>query len=133
VALTYSIDDAAHTLRVRGEGMLDVAHCDAVTRAVAAELSSRPGWPILADVRELTWVPWPNEVRQVAMVIMEMRAAYTGPIAIVVARPVVFGLARMLSTLVEPVGVRMMPFWSVEDAASWCAQQSPSATTSPAS
>lgn len=133
MSLSYQIDEGTHTIRVVGEGTFDVTHCEEFARAVAAELASRPGWPIVADCRELVWIPWPSEVRQVAMVLGELRSAYTGPVAIVLSRPVVFGLARMLATLVEPFGVRMMPFWEPLQAETWCMLESTSDTTTPVS
>jgi hypothetical protein len=118
----YEIDEKAGVLRVEGRGDADLAGAEELLRAVAADLRSRPGWPILCDVRELTWVPWPNEIRKMASLLYEVRSVITGPVGVVTERPALFGMARMLSMLVEPVGVRMAVFRLTEDAESWCAE-----------
>lgn len=124
MSLTYRIDEGTRSIRVVGEGTFDVAQCERVARAIAVELGERPGWPIVCDCRDQTWVPWPKEIRQVAAVLGELRARFTGPLALVLGKPALFGMARMLSTLVEPFGLRMMAFWNLEDAESWAVLES---------
>lgn len=133
VPITYVVDDRTKWVFVRGEGQADVAHCEVVARALAADLHDRPGWPILCDFRELAWVPWPHEVRQLSQTLNELRDAFTGPLAVVVEKPAVFGMARMLSTLVEPFGIRMMAFRELDEAVSWCRKEAVGAVVPPAS
>ena len=118
--LTYMMDEGTRIVRLVGAGTADIAHCDEVSRALARDLATRTGWAIVCDCRELTWMPWPDEIRQLAAILSERRAAY-GPLAVVLTRPARFGMARMLATLVEPFGVTMRPFWHAEDAEAWCA------------
>lgn len=119
--LTYQLDEGARTVVVVGEGTADVAQCEVVARALAADLETRRGWPILCDFRALTWVPWPAEVRYLATMMGELRAFLTGPIAVIIEKPATFGMARMLAILIEPFGLRMMPFRSLDEGTAWIA------------
>lgn len=120
--VTYRIDEDERVVRVLAEGAADVAHVADVARTLAADLAPRPGWPLLCDCRQLSWLAWPNEIRQIASILFEFRSVLTGPIAVVLARPAAFGMTRMLSTLIEPFGIHMMPFWDGSAAERWCEQ-----------
>lgn len=119
---SYTLNDAEGMVRMVGAGEASLAETEQMVRALASDLRSRPGQPLFCDVRELDWVPWPNEVKIVASLLYELRSSFTGPVAIVTEKPAIFGMARMLSMLVEPAGIRMAAFRCPAQAKLWCGQ-----------
>lgn len=115
----YEINSAARRVTVIGEGDSDFAGSVAFIRALTADAEYRPEYDLLVDLRGLEYTASNTEVLGFRQTINELRALFRGRIALVVSGLVRYGTARMLSQIVEPIGVRMEAFRDIDAARAW--------------
>ncbi len=102
--------------------------CRSVIRDLAREPGFRPEFTVLADLREIVWVPAMDETRVVADLLHDHRDDYRSRIALVVRPGVRYGVARMLATLAHLRGLDMEAFTELEDARLWLDRAHPPET-----
>ena len=81
------------------------------------------GARVLVDARFVDQAPDSEDLRTIARDLKPLVDRGLGPIAIVTARPAVYGVARMFSVFAEPTRANIAPFQSLEDARVWLESQ----------
>lgn len=115
----YSIDTESRVVTVTGEGAADFASTAAMVRVLVSDPAFRPEYGILCSVRDLVFVPSLEDARGFGLLFLELRAFFRGRIAVVVQGAARYGVARMISTLVELRGVEMAAFTDPAGARRW--------------
>src|SRR5262245_57753913 len=101
MSFRYHIDPAAELLVIVGEGFVTQAERLATMRAWLSDPAFRPGLPTLCDFSAATSTPSLAELVEIVDFI-KLHAASIGPakLAVVAARPVIFGTVRQFEALV---------------------------------
>jgi Ni,Fe-hydrogenase I small subunit len=115
----YTIDSDARLVTVVGEGLADLGVTGTFMRTLLADREYRPDLDLLVDARTLDYTPTLHEAQEIRTMLHDVRESYRGRIAVVVDGTVRFGMARMVSTLVEPSGIRMEAFRDLATARAW--------------
>ena len=116
----FTIDVDARLVTYMVEGVITSDHARAFFAAVMTHPDYEPGFDFLGDRREIGEEPDSVYVRAVSLEVM-FRKGILGPCrwAVVVSSDVGYGMARMWGMLTESTGVRIMPFRTMSEAASW--------------
>jgi hypothetical protein len=124
VPVHHEIDVAAGRIVVCLSGAVTAGEVLAYYAALAVDPALRPGLTVLADCREVTAVP---SFPEMGMVVNAQ--SRTPPdlrptrAAVVVAAAWLYGIIRQFSALAERGGIRVMPFYDIEEANRWLANQ----------
>jgi hypothetical protein len=81
------------------------------------------GARVLVDGRFIGDAPCTEDLRTIARELKPLVDRGVGPIAIVTARPAVYGIARMFSVFAEAMCANVSPFKSLEEARTWLETQ----------
>jgi hypothetical protein len=122
---SYQRDDARRRIDVTVEGDVSAREAlDIVSRQLADGAWS---YSILYDARNDTSQPSTADVRAMVEYVGRCIAQYgpRGPVAIVTRAPSNYGMARMYSTLGEPVKLTVEVFREIEEAEAWLVSQRP--------
>jgi hypothetical protein len=106
-------------IRVEANGAFDFDGAAPVFTDVTAILEECPEAGILVDVRDIVYTPSVSDVRHFVSRHEEMTRTRRNPQAMVTARGVNFGMAMMMSTLIEVSGGRSQAFTDIEEAEGW--------------
>lgn len=120
-----SIDPAARRVTIRGHGTSDLAATLAQMRALAADPLYAPDFALLVDANELDYVPTFAETLRLRDAFEELRAEYRGPIAIVLADTLRYGVTRSLAGMTSLFGVRLQAFRDFPAARAWLDEEDP--------
>lgn len=124
----HEIDVDAGRIVVQLSGEVTAAEIFGYYAKLAADPLLRPGLGVLADSRDVTAVPSFAEMSMVATSTSrtppDMRPTHA---AVVVAAAWLFGIVRQFGALAERGGIRVMPFYDLEEACEWLASGSGSA------
>jgi hypothetical protein len=101
--LTYRIDPRAGLLFVTGRGLITQAERIAAMRAWMSDPAFRPGLNTLCDFSAASSVPSRSELHDI-ITFIEQHAESIGrkKLAMIVARPVTYGVARQFQALTAP-------------------------------
>jgi hypothetical protein len=126
--VTYARDDVHRRIVVTITGEAHTADVLGVIERQVADDAWQYG--MLYDSREDTSAPSSADLRAVVDVVGRHIAQLgpRGPVAIVTSQPMNYGMARMYSTLGEPVHINVEVFRELADAEAWLdAQMGPAA------
>ena len=76
-------------------------------------------WNLLFDVRQSTESRTSGELQDIAKLIASHRGMLTGRCAIIVSKPLYYGLSRMFAVFMESLGLRTSVVHSEEEAIAW--------------
>src|SRR6185503_14077972 len=107
------------TFHVNAAGAVTLAEVDDLFHSIQGDSRFVPGVRILADARDVSDVPASPEIRLIASMLGQLATLGLGPVAIVTGNTFVYGVARMLATLAEPMCVTIHPFRCMDDATHW--------------
>jgi len=117
MAVNVTIDAELGLANVTLAGQVGADEFVAVFRRMLALPGFRPGLKILVDMLAHVHQVGGEDIRRIAAVFFEnSEAIMDSDVAVVVARPVSYGLARMFQTLVEDAPFRFSVFYSLEEA-----------------
>jgi len=102
VPLTYRIDPDAHMLFITGEGIITQAERVQTMRAWWKDPAFKPSLDAFCDFSAAESTPTMSELREI-IALMGQHSENIGPqkIAILTAKPVTFGVARVFQTIAE--------------------------------
>ena len=106
-------------IRVEASGPFDFEGSKPVFAEVAKLLEQVPEAGILVDIRGVEYVPSVNDVRHFVSRHEEMTRLWRNPQAMVTSSGVNFGMAMMMSTLIEVSGGKSHAFTNLEEAETW--------------
>jgi hypothetical protein len=106
-------------IQVVAKGVFDFEASQAVFADTARALESSPEAGILVDVREVQYTPTVSDVRHFVSRHEEMTRLRRNPQALVASQGVNFGMAMMMSTLIEVAGGMSHAFTNLEEAERW--------------
>ncbi len=78
-----------------------------------------PGMTLQLELRDMEFLPTPDETWRLALVFRSLEKSLTGKIAISVSNPPHYGPARIVSTYAGVGGIRIKPFMTAEEAFQW--------------
>ena len=118
--LTYRIDLEANMIFVLGEGALTQADKIEGMRAWMADPDYRPGLNVLFDFAAVT-TPGTREDLQQTVAFIARKAATIGrkKVALVMASPLAFGVARQFHALLGETALELDVFKSRDEALAW--------------
>ena len=121
--MPYTIDIQPERRRVvvTGTGKPDIGETMATMRRLAADPAYEPMFGILADMRELEYVASFEDLIVMRDGFDELKASYTGPIAVLVSDLLRYGIARTISGLTGLIGIRIEAFREPAAADAWLA------------
>jgi hypothetical protein len=121
--ISFVVDYERRRVSTRAEGVITFA--EIARHADSQSLGRDPTYDELFDATGALVDLTATEVRElVCLVNQASRTKPLGATAIVATQPVVFGLARMYSTLCESVGARVGVFRTVGEAEKWLESRS---------
>lgn len=117
MAVSYRIDEDLVEIVVVGEVTVD----DVIGQIHASvqDPDLRPPTHLLLNVTESELLPHKEDVPRLAAALAAVQHQMGGRIAVLVAHPVRFGLARQISAFLRGDGVQLMPFLEREQACLW--------------
>lgn len=113
------VDEERNHVTVHGRGNFEFQESSEAMIRVTRDARYRPGMTLLLDLREMDFVPTPDETWRLALVFRSLKKSLTGKIAISVASPLHYGLARIVSTYAGVSGIRIKPFLDGDEALQW--------------
>jgi hypothetical protein len=129
VPVRYEIDVNAGRIVVHLSGAVTAGEMLAYYAALAVDPALQPGLGVLADCREVTAVPSLPEVSMVAnaraRIPLDMRPTRA---AVVVTAAWLYGIVRQFGALAERGGIRVVPFYEIDEAYRWLASECEGAT-----
>lgn len=118
--IEHRVDPEAGILHVRRWGPVSTQDEDRACREREADPLVVPGIPVLVDTTGVEPADSPETVRYIADCVTRLAAdLQCGPVAIVVADDVQYGMARMYMALTELVHPDTRVFRSTEEAMEW--------------
>src|SRR5256885_941362 len=116
------------TFVVHASGHVTFHELTKIFDEILAHAEMRAGTRVLVDGRFIGDAPCTEDLRTIARELKPLVDRGIGAIAIVTARPFVYGIARMFSVFAEAMRAHVSPFMSLEEARAWLdAQPRPSA------
>jgi len=119
MGLEYKIDVDAHVVRVTVTRDTSVGEIRNAVKAVIADPLFGSDMSILADFRELRWIPSTQELKQVAELVGAVAKHVKRRTAMVVSNDLVFGAVRIFSLLAKAKGFQTRPFKDMDKACEW--------------
>jgi len=125
VPVRHEIDVDAGRVVVHLSAAVSAGEILAFYDTLAGDPEMRPGLNVLADCRQVTAVPGFSEMSMVAnaqpRISPHMRPTRA---AVVVSAAWLYGIIRQFGALGERNGLRVLPFYDLDDAAEWLASES---------
>ena len=117
---TYRISHEPETVELVGEGYITQAERLETLRAMLNDPAFRPGVPTLCDFSAASSTPTMRELRRIVDFI-DQNTARIGRkrLAVVVAKPSTFGVARQFQALAETGPLDVQVFSSRDSALAW--------------
>jgi hypothetical protein len=123
MGLTYEVrDDVLRFTSDGAVGFADALHIIQCGFAEVSDISARnpsQKWHLLFDARESTESRTSSELRDVAALIASHRGVLSGRCAIIVSKPLYYGLSRMFSVFMESFGLSTNILHSDQEAMDW--------------
>jgi hypothetical protein len=119
VAFQITIEPARRRIHVRGQGASSLPEVEAAARRVAALPGHDPGFALLIDVRELDYIMSYREALGLRELMIQLKPAFGGPIAIVSRPGVQYGATRVVASLNDLIGLRVGVFLEPAAAERW--------------
>jgi len=119
MSYTWTIDAHRGRVTVVGTGAPAITATEAAVLHLARDPAFRPGYGVLLDVREMSYIPSWADAQAYQRLFAGLRSTYTGGIALVVNGTAPYGVARMLSVMLGFVGVQLGAFTDLANAAAW--------------
>jgi len=114
---TITIDPARRLALIVGKGPNDLASSLAAMDELAARADFLPGYGMLCDFRENDYAPGVSDAPTLAEVYSEK---FRGrPMAVVVSSLLHYGIANMITTLIQLRGIPVAAYRDVDEAAAW--------------
>jgi len=104
---------------VAGEGVATLEDGSAALSAIHRDEAWLPHYGVLVDVRDLARVPAVTEARAFAEMLGRSRRTQSGRIAVVANQDAHFGMARLIASTAEQLGVVMQVFRDPAQARGW--------------
>lgn len=120
-SVTYEIDREHRLVLIRMQGRVLSRDLLAVTGAMQDDPALDRGWGVLVDTREVTEAPHYTEMQNFVGISRRSPMSKESRRAFLVNSSVLFGVARMASTLASEFGRRYQVFRDEEDAYRWIA------------
>ncbi len=118
--IEYVIDEKADVLRVRRHGHISTHDEELACRERSEDPRIRPGMSVLVDCREVEPPDSTETIKYLADCVARNSAALQcGPVAIVVASDVEYGMARMYLAYTDLVHPDTEVFRDLESAEAW--------------
>ena len=122
MSVRHEIDACAGLIEVHLSGEVTAGEIFGYFAQLASDPALRPNLSVLADCREVTGVPTFVELGALAAAEPRTPAAMRPTrAAVVVSSSLLFGIARQFAALAEPTGIRVTPFYDVDEAYRWLA------------
>ncbi len=119
MGLEYKIDSDAHVVRVTVTRESSVGEIRDVVKAVVTDPLFDNDMPILADFREVRWIPSTRELKEIAELVGAVTDKFECRLAMVVSNDLLFGAARLFSLLAKTKGFQTRPFKDTDKACEW--------------
>jgi hypothetical protein len=124
--VTCEIDSEAGLVRTTFRGQVDIEEVVRALEDVLHRPDFRPGLNGIVDLREGDIDTQARDVKRLATMMERYRAQIgKSRTAIVVARDVTYGMARMYQAYAESTSIETMVFRSLDDAHRWLAESAP--------
>ena len=120
-SVTYEIDREHRLVRIRMRGALRSQDLLAVTSAMRSDADLNPEWGVLVDTREMTEAPRYNEMQQLVDIARKSPMRADSRRVFLVSSTVMYGAARMASTLAGEYGRQYLVCREEADALRWIA------------
>jgi len=124
MAYTFDIRPSDGRVHVHAQGPSGLEEVLQTMREVAEDPRHRPESGIVVDIRELDYVASFEDLLKVRDEFDARRAAFRGPIAVIVPDLLRYGITRTISGLAGMIGVRIDAFREPDDAEKWLAAES---------
>lgn len=118
-SVTYELDRQHRLVRIRMRGNVLSQDLLAVTGAMRQDPALDPAWGVLVDTREVTEPPRYSEMQQLVVIARRSPMSAASRRAFLVNSSVLFGAARMASTLANEFGRRYQVYREEADALRW--------------
>ena len=119
MSYTWTIDPHRGRATVIGTGAPTIVETEAAVLQLAHDPAFRPGYGVLLDVRDMTYIPSWADAQAYQRLFTGLRTTYTGGIALVVRGTAPYGVARMLSVMFGFIGVQLGAFTELGEATAW--------------
>ncbi len=120
-SVSYEIDREHQLVRIRMQGVLCAQDLLAVTSAMRSDPELNPEWGVLVDAREVTKAPRYSEMPQFVNIVRRSPMHADSRRVFLVNSPVLYGVARMASTLTGEFGRHYRVCHEEADALRWIA------------
>ncbi len=119
MSYTWTIDPHRGRATVIGTGAPTIVETEAAVLHLARDPAFRPGYGVLLDVRDMSYIPSWTDAQAYQRLFTGLRTTYTGGIALVVRGTAPYGVARMLSVMFGFIGVQLGAFTELGEATAW--------------
>ena len=119
MSYTWTIDPQRGRATVVGTGAPTVVETEAAVLRLARDDAFRPGFGVLLDLRDMTYIPSWTDAQAYQRLFAGLRTTYSGGIALVVRGTAPYGVARMLSVMFGFIGVQLGAFTEPGEAVAW--------------
>ena len=117
----FFIDARARLVRVQATGTSNVADTLEAISNLAQTPGYEPDFGILVDARAHQYVASFSDLLRMRDDFERLRDRFRGPIAIVLADPLRYGVTRSLAGMTEAFGLRLRAFRDMDAASAWLA------------
>ena len=119
MSYTWTIDPSRGRATVIGTGAPTIIETEAAVLHLARDPAFRPGYGVLLDVRDMSYIPSWADAQAYQRLFAGLRTTYAGGLALVVRGTAPYGVARMLSVMFEFIGVQLGAFQELGEASAW--------------
>jgi hypothetical protein len=119
MSYTWTIDARRGRATVVGTGAPTMSETEAAVLHLARDPGFRPGYGVLLDVRDMSYIPSWADAQAYQRLFAGLRATYTGGLALVVSGTAPYGVARMMSVMFGFIGVQLGAFTELGEATAW--------------
>lgn len=116
MAFDLSIDPDRRLATVTHHGQSDKAECLRVLDLLAADPRIGPNFGVLIDVRQISFTPTFDELRQLTH---HLSTNLRNRVAFLAATPLQYGIARQSGTMSQMRGAQVETFYQPEEAIAW--------------
>jgi len=117
MAVEVAMDRQRDLVNVKMTGPVGAGEFLSVLQRVLSLPEFHPGMRILVDMLEHVHQVTGDDMKTIAAVLLQKGEAMLGTeVAVVVSRPVSYGMTRMLQALIEDAPFRLSVFYSMEEA-----------------
>ena len=115
----WTIDPRRGRATVVGTGAPTIIETEAAVLQLARDPGFRPGYGVLLDVRDMSYIPSWADAQAYQRLFAGLRKTYTGGLAVVVSGTAPYGVARMMSVMFGFIGVQLGAFTELGEATAW--------------